>query len=84
MKKYAVSVIIPLHKTALHMFKRTIQSVREQTLGFENIELIVIVHNSPEEYEQQIQTMLGSYDNVRVEILHDQISQTFNSQKQGA
>ena len=74
MKKYEVSVIIPLHKTALHIFKRCFQSVREQTLGFENIELIVVVHNSPEDYEQQIQSMLGGYENVKVEILHDEYS----------
>ena len=71
LKKYEVSVIIPLHKTALHIFKRCFQSVREQTLGFENIELIVVVHNSPEDYEQQILSMLGGFENVKVETLHD-------------
>lgn len=71
MRKYEVSIITPLHKTALHMFKRTIQSMRDQTLGFENIEWVVVVHNSPEEYEQQIQSMLGGCENVKVEILHD-------------
>ena len=59
MKK--ISVITPLHKTALHMFKRTVQSMQNQSLGFENIEWVVVVHNSPEEYEQQIQSMLGGY-----------------------
>ena len=72
MKKYELSIITPLHKTALHMFKRTVQSMRDQTLGFENIEWIVVVHNSPGEYERQIQELLGRYENVKVEILHDE------------
>ena len=72
MKKYDVSIITPLHNVGLHMFKRTLQAMREQTLGFENIEWVVVVHNSSEEYERQVQELLGGYENVRVDILHDE------------
>ena len=71
MKKYEVSIITPLHNVGLHMFRRTIESVKNQTLGFENIEWIVVIHNSKEEYERQVIELLKGYDNVKTEILHD-------------
>ena len=71
MKKYEVSVVTPIHNTNLNIFKNTVQSMRDQTLGFENIEWIVVVHNSTEEYDRQIQELLGGYENVKVEILHN-------------
>ena len=71
MKKYEVSVITPLHDVGLHMFKRTIESMKNQTLGFENIEWVVVIHNSPEEYEHQVIELLKGYENVKIEILHD-------------
>lgn len=71
MKKYEVSIITPLHNVGLHMFRRTIESVKNQTLGFENIEWVVVIHNSTEEYERQVIELLGGYENVRTEILHD-------------
>ena len=74
MKKYEISVITPVHKISLPIFKRTLQAMRAQTLGFENIEWVVVVHNSPEEYEQQIQNLLGGFENVRVETLHDEFN----------
>ncbi len=71
MKRYEVSIITPLHNVGLHMFKRTIESVKNQTLGFENIEWVVVIHNSAEEYERQVLELLKGYENVRAEILHD-------------
>ena len=72
MKKYEVSIITPLHNVGLHMFSRTLQAMREQTLGFEKIEWVVVVHNSSEEYELQVQELLGCCENVRIDILHDE------------
>ena len=71
MKKYEVSIITPLHNVGLHMFRRTIESMKNQTLGFENIEWVVVIHNSAEEYERNIQELIVDYENVRTEILHD-------------
>ena len=71
MKKYEVSIVTPIHNTSLNIFTRTVQSMKEQTLGFENIEWVVVVHNSTEEYDRQIQELLGGYENVKVEILHN-------------
>ncbi len=71
MKKYEVSIITPLHNVGLHMFRMTIESMKNQTLGFENIEWVVVIHNSAEEYERQVIELLGGCENVRAEILHD-------------
>ena len=71
MKKYEVSVVTPIHNTNLNIFTKTAQSMRDQTLGFENIEWIVVVHNSTEEYDRKIQEMFSGDENVKVEILHN-------------
>ena len=62
MKKYEVSIVTPIHNTNLDIFTRTVQSMRDQTLGFENIEWVVVVHNSTEEYDRKIQELLGGYE----------------------
>ncbi|MBQ4430768.1 MAG: GH3 auxin-responsive promoter family protein [Synergistaceae bacterium] len=71
MKKYEVSIITPLHNVPLDMFKASFQSMQAQTLGFENVEWVVVVHNSTEEYERQVQELLSGHDNVVVDILHN-------------
>ncbi len=40
-------------------------------MGFENIEWVVVGHNCTEEYEQQVQELLGGYENVKIDILHN-------------
>ena len=49
-KKYQVSIITPFHDTDMNMFRNCAKGVFDQTLGFENIEWIVVVHNSGQEY----------------------------------
>ena len=71
MKKYEISVITPLHNVPLDMFKASFQSMQAQTLGFENVEWVVVVHNSTEEYERDVQELLSGHDNVVVDILHN-------------
>lgn len=71
MKKYEVSIVTPIHNTNLDIFKKTAQSMRDQTMGFENIEWVIVVHNSTEEYDRQIQEMFSADENVKVEILHN-------------
>jgi len=45
--------------------------MKAQTIGFENIEWIVVIHNSSEEYEKSIYSLLGGYSNVKLHTLHD-------------
>jgi len=42
---YKVSVITPFHNVELNVFEKAYQSMKSQTIGFENIQWIVIAHN---------------------------------------
>ena len=42
---YKVSVITPFHNVELNIFEKAYQSMKSQTIGFENIQWIVIAHN---------------------------------------
>lgn len=47
---YKVSVVTPFHNVDMGMFQKCADSMRGQTLGFENIEWIIVVHNSKPHY----------------------------------
>lgn len=64
MKEYKVSVITPFHNIKMELFTNTCNSMLKQTIGFENIQWIIIVHNSEPQFMPQLQQMLGGYDNV--------------------
>lgn len=60
---YKISIIIPVYN-AEKTLKRAINSVINQTLGFENIELIIVDDNSNDSSKQIISYYNGLYDNV--------------------
>ncbi|SFC86692.1 GH3 family domain-containing protein [Butyrivibrio sp. YAB3001] len=70
---YEVSVITPFHNVDIDVFKRGIESVKAQTIGFEKIEWIIVVHNSDKKYHDAIHEMLDEYSNVRIEPLDNNI-----------
>ena len=47
---YKVSVITPFHNVELNVFEKAYQSMKSQTIGFENIQWIVIAHNCEPHY----------------------------------
>ena len=61
---YKISVITPFHNVELSVFKKAYESMKSQTIGFENIEWIVIAHNCEPQYFPALQEMLGRHDNV--------------------
>ena len=65
-KHYEISVVIPFHDVQLDVFKKGIDSIRAQTFGFENIELIVVIHNCAPEYKKGAHELLDGLDNVIV------------------
>jgi len=72
MSSYKISVITPLHNVKLNIFNHCYESMKAQTLGFENIEWIVVIHNSSEEYEKSIYSLLSKHSNVKLHTLHDE------------
>ena len=47
---YKVSVVTPFHNVELGIFEKAYQSMKSQTIGFENIQWIVIAHNCEPHY----------------------------------
>lgn len=61
---YDVSVIIPIYN-AEQTLKKSIESVINQTLGFSNIELILVDDKSTDNSGQIIRDYANKYDNVK-------------------
>ena len=74
---YKVSVVTPFHNVDMGMFQKCAEGMRNQTIGFENIEWIIVVHNSKPHYLQQIVEMFKDDENVTVlELNNDMHSPT--------
>lgn len=71
MAEYAVSIITPFYNVEENVFKKCCESVIRQTIGFDRIEWIVVVHNSGEEYLEYVRKLLGEYGNVKICVLND-------------
>lgn len=61
---YKVSVIIPVYN-AENTLKNAINSVVNQTIGFENIELILVDDNSTDNSKQIVNDYADEYDNIK-------------------
>ena len=46
MANYLVSIVTPFHNVEPAMFRYAYESLQKQTLGFHNIQWIVILHNT--------------------------------------
>jgi glycosyltransferase involved in cell wall biosynthesis len=73
MKNYLVSVITPFHNVDMEMFKECCQSMLQQTIGFENVQWIVVAHNCQPQYNRLLGDMLGHHDNVVLEFLDNDV-----------
>ena len=62
---YKVSVVTPFHNVELGVFEKAYQSMKAQTIGFENIQWIVIAHNCEPHYLPALQEMLGRHPRER-------------------
>lgn len=61
--KYKISVIIPIYNAEKHL-DNTIQSIIDQSFGFENIELILVDDASKDNSRKIIQEYSKKYDNI--------------------
>lgn len=68
---YKLSVITPFHNVDMGMFGKCAESMRRQTIGFENIEWIIVVHNSEPQYMSLLTEMFKDDSNVVVKELRD-------------
>lgn len=68
---YKVSVVTPFHNVDMGMFQKCAESMRAQTLGFENIEWIIVVHNCKPHYLPLLTEMFKDDRNVIIKELND-------------
>lgn len=69
---YLVSVVTPFHNVSMTLFEKCFNSLKAQTLGFANIEWVVVVHNSEQEYLDGVNKTVEGYDNVKVYVLNNE------------
>ena len=68
---YKVSVVTPFHNVDMGMFQKCADSMRCQTIGFENVEWIIVVHNCKPHYLPQLTEMFRDDANVIIKELND-------------
>lgn len=69
---YKVSVVTPFHNVDMRMFQQAADSMRAQTIGFENVEWVVVVHNCEPQYLPRLQAMFRDDKNVIVKELNNE------------
>lgn len=70
-KKYLVSVVTPFHNVDMKYFSKCAASMLRQTIGFENIQWIIVVHNCEPKYMPMLKEMFANDSNVVLEELND-------------
>lgn len=70
-KNYLVSVVTPFHNVDMKYFSECVASMRRQTIGFENVQWIIVVHNSDPKYLPMLKEMFANDSNVVLEELND-------------
>lgn len=62
----SVSIVIPTHKPDMKYFLRCFESIKKQTFGFSNIEVIIVVHNTDDAFFDKIKNIVKNYSNVKL------------------
>ncbi|MDO4489219.1 MAG: glycosyltransferase family A protein [Eubacteriales bacterium] len=70
-KEFKVTVITPFHNTRMELFLRTYESLKKQTIGFENIEWVIVLHNCGEKNIADVKELLKDHDNVFLKELNN-------------
>lgn len=65
MMSYIISVIVPVYN-AENDLKNAIESIINQTIGFENIELILVDDDSVDNSKNIIESYMNKYDNIKL------------------
>lgn len=69
---YKISVITPFHNVDMKYFSDCVAAMRRQTIGFENVQWIIVVHNCEPKYLPMLKEMFANDSNVVLEELNDE------------
>lgn len=70
--RYPVSVVTPCHNVDMGLLTKCFDSLKGQTLGFENIEWVLVIHNCAPGYLAEAQKLVAGYENVQVYELNNE------------
>lgn len=70
---YKVSVVTPFHNVDMGMFQKCAESMRAQTIGFGNVEWIIVVHNCQPHYLPLLTEMFKDDKNVIIKELNNEM-----------
>ena len=73
MGKFKISVVTPYHNVDHTMFDGCVESMKSQTIGFENVEWVIVIHNCSKEYTDYARDKLGSFENVILKEINNDI-----------
>lgn len=71
MEKYKITVITAFCNTDFDLFERADKSMRNQTIGFKNVQWIIVMHNCDKEHIDKVINMYKEDENVIVKILNN-------------
>lgn len=71
--EYKVSVVIPLHNTDMGLFTNCVKSLKAQTIGFENVEWVIVLHNCNRETKTSVRQLLDGEQSVVLHELENEI-----------
>ena len=71
-RNYLVSVVTPFHNVDMDMFLRAKESVENQTIGFENIQWIIVLHNCEPQYHTEVPELFKGKGNVIIPVLDNE------------
>jgi len=70
-EQYRISVITPFHNVDMRYFAKCAQSMYAQTIGFKNIEWVIVVHNCEPHCLPELKEMFVGRPNVVIAELND-------------
>lgn len=71
-ERYCVSVITPSYQIDMDLFVKCFESLKNQTIGFDKIEWIVVSHNSSDEQFDRICEIVDGCENIKVYKLNNE------------
>ena len=83
MPNYKVSIITPFNNTNMNLFRECFDSMIKQTIGFGNIEWIIVVHNCRPNFMPEIKSMCSTFPNIVLYELNNEVRSASSPRNQG-